>query len=178
MEKKSKIIYNKYVSCLLEFPLDCPDPLRCPKCGGHLNKKHLQKSSFAEYVVNAFFDPDCSYIAYDYTYLMVCQQCQWWYIREAFGRDRKHASDVYITYAVADCDGQEQYCKATPCENGYPTPWKQALTDGQLYNKIEKYLDNDLRNLFYMAILEAPLTQSNVQERLSNPQFTRILYNN
>jgi RHS repeat-associated protein len=67
MEEKPKPIYNKYVTCRLVLPQDCPDPICCPKCGGNLVRTKHQISYSLSNIIKKVGD-NLNHWSHDYTY--------------------------------------------------------------------------------------------------------------
>jgi hypothetical protein len=156
MEEKSKSIYNKYVIYQMkEFSPDTPDPIHCPKCGGKFTKSIQPHSHYAKDLLENPDYPFHPWLECGRTYLMVCDQCQWWYIREALS----YVSDItegedYIIYGIADPEPQ--------LKTGCTTPWEQALADDHLYNiESHKKIPEDIHNMFLVA------RQENLKPRLA-----------
>jgi hypothetical protein len=140
MEVKPKSIYNKYAIYLIGLPQDYPDPNYCPKCRGNLIKTECHPSnSVGKLLGTVDYHIYCSF-SYGRTYLMVCDQCQWWYIREAFGGDDITRCYDYLIYGIEDSE--------TQLKAGYITPWDQVLSDViDLYPTNPSELPDDIRNM-------------------------------
>jgi hypothetical protein len=140
----------------MDLPQDCPDPTRCPKCGGNFLKTKIDFISYAlGNLMDAYDFRLVPNIEFGYTYLFVCEQCQWWYIRLAYSYGiERSVYEVYITYGV---DNPEAKLKS-----GYTTPWDQALHNDEKFLLDDNLLSpftGDIRDMFQKAMKVNPITK-------------------
>jgi hypothetical protein len=158
LKENPKSIYKNYVTCRLELSQDCPDPIHCPKCGGNLARiKHQMSKDLAEWVERDSDAPGWflyeykSIIIHGYTYLLVCDQCRWWYIRESYSEDSMGQSPsnvVVITYGIASDDVL------------ITNPWEKAFAEYRIYHSDQlSPFSGEIRDMFQKAMDENPITK-------------------
>ncbi len=120
------MVYTDYAAYNLRpyFDKQPGQPTRCLMCGGHLTRSKIDPSKTVHDDLHYF-----SLIpVHDFSYLFICDDCQWWCIRESWTLCEVMNELDFIIISVPS---SEKMNSVTAWVQG--TPWLKALADGQIY---------------------------------------------